>query len=179
MENRGAVQAIQRVRGIGYESPGAIRGYDALEDGGGSVRRHRHLGAYGVAVADGCVLLIRKAQGPYKGAWDLPGGGIEFGESPEDTVRRELMEETNVSVQRLELLAVYHKRLTYTLPGGEQEDLEHIGIIYRVEVDRTVSLRTEPDGIDSLGAQWVRLDQLEGERLSPFAARALGLPDRW
>lgn len=143
------------------------------------MRRHRHLGAYGLATADGSVLLIRKAKGPYTRAWGLPGRGIEFGEAPEDTVRRELMEETNLPVRRLELLAVYHKRLTYTLCDGEQEDLEHIGIIYRVEVDRTAPLQVHPDGIDSLGARWIRLDQLEGERLSPFAARALGLPDPW
>lgn len=172
------MQEIEEVHGI-RESPGAVRGLAACEDGGGSVRRHRHLGAYGLAIADGRVLLIRKAKGPYTGAWDLPGGGIEFGESPENAVRRELMEETNLPVQELELLAVYYKRLTYTLQGGEQEDLEHIGIIYRVEVGRTAPLQIEPDGIDSLGARWIRLDQLEGERLSPFAARALGLPDPW
>lgn len=57
---------------------------------------HRHLGAYGLALVDGRVLLIRKVKGPYTGSWDLPGGGIEHGESPADAVRREFVEETGL-----------------------------------------------------------------------------------
>ncbi|MGE5672489.1 MAG: NUDIX domain-containing protein, partial [Mycobacterium leprae] len=44
------------------------------------VRETRN-GAYGVCIVDGRVLVIRKAKGPYKGLYDLPGGGIEFGEA--------------------------------------------------------------------------------------------------
>jgi 8-oxo-dGTP diphosphatase len=133
------------------------------------------VGAYGLALVDDRVLLIRKGKGPYTGSWDLPGGGIEHGESPEDAVRRELIEETGLPVTSLALLAVYHRRVAYTLPGGDVEDLQHIGIIYRVEVDQAARLRVEPDGIDSLGARWLHRAELVGQPLSPFAARALGL----
>lgn len=138
------------------------------------MRRHRHVGAYGLAIADDHVLLIKKGRGPYTGSWDLPGGGIEFGESPEDAVRRELTEETGLSAEGVELIGVEHKRLIHSLPSGEEEDLQHIGIIYRIDVDRSAPLRDGPDGIDSLGAHWLPLIGLAGEPLSPFAARFLG-----
>lgn len=141
------------------------------------MRQHRHLGAYGLAIVNQRVLLIRKAKGPYTGSWDLPGGGIEFGESPEDAVRRELIEETGLPVTALALLDVYHYRLTYTLPSGEQEEMQHIGILYRVDLDQGERLREGPDGIDSLGARWLELSELAGQPLSPFAARALGLTE--
>ena len=38
-------------------------------------------------------LLIRQKRGPYAGKLDFPGGGIEFGESPEQALRREFAEE--------------------------------------------------------------------------------------
>lgn len=139
------------------------------------MRAHRHVGAYGLALEEGQVLLIRKGKGPYTGSWDLPGGGIEHGESPEDAVRRELIEETGLPVLDLALAGVYHKRLVNPLPDGDLEDLQHIGVIYRITVDRAARLREEPDGIDSLGARWLPVCELAGQPLSPFAARALGL----
>ena len=43
-------------------------------------------GAYGILLGDSAILLTRKKSGPYKGLWDLPGGGIEFGETPEEAL---------------------------------------------------------------------------------------------
>ncbi len=40
------------------------------------------------------------------GAWTLPGGGVEFGEHPEQTAIRELAEETGLTGRVAELLAV-------------------------------------------------------------------------
>lgn len=62
------------------------------------MRKERHVGAYGVCLRDGQLLVIRKARGPYTGRFDLPGGGIEFGERPSETVVRECSEETGVQV---------------------------------------------------------------------------------
>jgi len=49
--------------------------------------------------------------------WDVPGGGAGAGESPEDTARRELREETGLSVGALRSLGVFPHRHTY--PDGK------------------------------------------------------------
>ena len=53
----------------------------------------------------GRLLLAKRARPPYAGMWDLPGGFIEAGETPEVGMRRELREELGVGTRRLRLLA--------------------------------------------------------------------------
>lgn len=56
---------------------------------------------------DGRVLLIRRKNEPFKGAYALPGGFVEIGETVEAACRRELFEETGIEVDRLHLVGVY------------------------------------------------------------------------
>ncbi|MCW5723353.1 MAG: NUDIX hydrolase [Maricaulaceae bacterium] len=54
----------------------------------------------------GAVLLIRRARPPFQGRWSIPGGKIEPGETPQQTARRELFEETGVEAEIGALIAV-------------------------------------------------------------------------
>jgi len=62
--------------------------------------RRQRVAAYGLCVDDeGRVLLVRAAGYlSVAGRWFLPGGGIDHGESPTDALRRELAEETGLTV---------------------------------------------------------------------------------
>lgn len=53
------------------------------------------------------VLLVRRGREPAKGAWALPGGLLELGESVEEGLRRELREECGIEVQVGPLIAVF------------------------------------------------------------------------
>ena len=135
------------------------------------VRQQRHLGVYGFCVRDARLLLIRKARGPYTGLLDLPGGGIAFGEQPEETLRREFLEETGLEVTPASLWTVRSHTLRHTTVEGSLEDLHHIGVLYRVAIPEgeTGPLKSEPDGEDSHGAVWVAFHDLHDGELTPFA----------
>ena len=51
---------------------------------------------------DGRILLTRRAWEPYAGMWDVPGGFIGEQEHPLDALRRELLEETGLTVEPTE-----------------------------------------------------------------------------
>lgn len=53
------------------------------------------------------LLLVKRSQFPYKGAWALPGGFLRSGETIEETAKRELLEETGVENPFLHLAGVY------------------------------------------------------------------------
>lgn len=57
------------------------------------------------------------AKPTYKKTWQLPGGGVDAGESPEDAVVREVSEELNFSIakQSLKIVGTIHKEHEDTL----------------------------------------------------------------
>ena len=64
------------------------------------------------------VLLIQRDLEPFAGEWALPGGFVNVGESPEDSARRELQEETGMHKVFLEQL--------YTFGEPNRDPREHI-----------------------------------------------------
>lgn len=64
------------------------------------------------------VLLIRRGQEPYAGAWALPGGFVLPRESAETAARRELAEETGLSERVVAALHLEQLR-TYSEPDRD------------------------------------------------------------
>jgi ADP-ribose pyrophosphatase YjhB (NUDIX family) len=62
------------------------------------------VGVGAVVVDNGRVLLIRRGREPLKGQWSLPGGLLELGESLAKGVAREVLEETGLIVEPVELI---------------------------------------------------------------------------
>ena len=131
-----------------------------------------HVGAYGVIVKENKIALIKKARGGYTGKLDLPGGGIEHTELPEETLKRELMEEIGCKVKCYELMDVTATNIKWLMEEDLWEDLHHIGILYKVNLVSD-NLKKETDGIDSNGASWYSIDDLKDDELSPFAKVAI------
>jgi len=59
-----------------------------------------------VIVCNGKILLEKRKKEPGKGKWSIPGGLVELGESLEQTVIREVHEETCLKVEKPELIDV-------------------------------------------------------------------------
>ena len=62
--------------------------------------RRSRVSAYGLILDGDRILLCRlsKELPRWEGSWTLPGGGLEFGESPEAAMIREVEEETGLQV---------------------------------------------------------------------------------
>jgi len=57
-------------------------------------------------IKDGQVLFAKRGEEPHKGKYDIIGGFMNFGEDAHDAARRELQEETGLTVNSLELLDI-------------------------------------------------------------------------
>lgn len=131
-----------------------------------------HVGAYGVIIKDNKIILVKKARGGYKGKLDLPGGGIEHTELPEEALKREIMEEAGINIANYKLLDVVATNIKWEMEPNLWKDLHHIGILYTVDTNE-LFLKNEADGLDSNGANWYNITELNKKELSPFTILAL------
>jgi 8-oxo-dGTP diphosphatase len=105
-----------------------------------------------LVLRDETVLLLRRAHTPKRGFVDVPGGFLEAGETFEGAARRELREETGLTLGRLHPLGVYWDR--YDLPGfGPFPTINH----YFVGRWRAGTPRP---GDDAASAEWVPIATL-------------------
>ena len=94
----------------------------------------------------GRVLLIRRKNEPFKGAYALPGGFVDIGETTEAACRREVLEETGLRVDDLQLIGVYSE------PSRDPRG-------HTVSVAYTTRLGEAPRpeaGSDAEAAEWVK-----------------------
>jgi ADP-ribose pyrophosphatase YjhB (NUDIX family) len=66
------------------------------------------LGAGVLLEKDGALLLMRRKNEPWQGAWNIPAGYVEADEKPQEAARREAWEETGLLVRIGDLVDVYH-----------------------------------------------------------------------
>lgn len=130
--------------------------------------KKKHIGVYGIIIKNNKIALIKKACGGYKGKLDLPGGGMEYGEESIDTLKRELMEEAGVLVNKATLDDIKTTTIKWKMDSDIIEDLYHIGILYYID-EHSNELKKDADNIDSLGADWYNMSDLDKNNLSPFA----------
>jgi len=138
------------------------------------------LGVGAIIESGGRVLLVERGQEPLKGTWTLPGGVVEVGERLEDAIRREVLEETGLETEPLEVAEVYQR----ILPGQDgRVEYHYVLIDYLCRVTGG-ELRAASD---ASRAEWVSLSELraydvaEGtiEVIERALARLLGVrPER-
>ena len=108
---------------------------------------------------DGKVLLCRRAIEPKKGAWSLPAGFMEVGESSHAAACRELQEETGAIVREPGLFAVLN------VPGHRQ-----VHLFYRGEIANPKEVVA---GVESLEVGLFSKDEIDFEGLAFDTNRAL------
>ena len=111
------------------------------------------------ATTDKKIALVLKSRGAYTGKLDLPGGSIEHGETPIETLKREIKEELNCEVKESKLFDVNSVVVRWNHNNIEDE-LHHIGMFYTA-ILKDNNLKDDSDGFDSLGADWYLIDKLK------------------
>jgi len=139
---------------LGPEGPGLT---DAERLG---VDPHQRVAAYAVVVARGRLLLTQLADHTgAPGRWNLPGGGLDPGESPTEAVIREVAEETGQVVDRVRLVDVMTQHWVGRSTRG-LEDYHAVRLLHLARCARPTRPRRARRGGSTSDARWVPIDDL-------------------
>jgi 8-oxo-dGTP diphosphatase len=116
-----------------------------------------HISVKGFISCKDKYLFIKKVSNGSKnqGFWELPGGGLNFGELPEDGLTREIREETGLNI------AVLKPIITWSFLKNNNKQV--IGITYLCEAkDEKVTISEEHEDF-----AWVKKEDFDNINLLP------------
>lgn len=100
-------------------------------------------------------MMIRRKKDPFKGQLALPGGFVNEGETAEDAMKREAMEETSLEVEPIDILGVYS--------DPRRDPRKHIMSVVFVGIIIGGSGKA---GDDAEGIEWVELADIERQQFA-------------
>ncbi|MCR4260856.1 MAG: NUDIX hydrolase [Candidatus Colwellbacteria bacterium] len=109
----------------------------------------------GLAVKDGKILLFKEAP-QLSGKWELPGGGLDFGEDIQDGLKREIEEESGIKVSKVSKHPIY----AWTWRHENKRDMDWyyaLVLAYKIELENLDFKITEE--CEEIG--WFSKEELE------------------
>lgn len=112
------------------------------------------------------MLLVRRGQEPARDSWSLPGGLVELGETLTEALRRELREETGISVSILGVTAVLDR-----IYRDDSGSIPYHYVLVDFLCDYEGGDLTPSSDITA--ARFVPLSELDHMDLPPFTAQVI------
>lgn len=126
-------------------------------------------------IEDSRALLIKRGAEPLRGQWSIPGGTLEIGETLQQGVARELLEETNLQVRVLDVIEVFDRIFPAEAEPAGLVNATRGPRFHYVIVDYLCErVSGEPRaGSDVTDVVYAREDELEQFHLTETAIRVL------
>lgn len=118
------------------------------------------------------LLLVLRENNPAKGQWSVPGGAIKTGETQKEALEREVLEETGIQIDILDMLTVGDVILN---DSDGKVEYHYIWILYLAKA-LTEDIHYASSEVE---AKWFQLDELPSDKMPPEILNfLLGMSER-
>ena len=136
----------------------------------------QRVAAYSIVTSDRGLLATQFSEQTHvPGQWGLPGGGVDPGEEPSETIVREAYEETGQQISPGPLIDVQSDHWIGRAPNGILEDFHAIRLVYQACCSHPCDPVVHDIGGTTSAAMWVPWDEVRRTR---WTAGARSLLDR-
>ncbi len=104
---------------------------------------------------DSTILMVRRKKDPFKDYLSLPGGFVNEGETVEEAMKREAMEETSLEVHPIDILGVYS--------DPTRDPRKHIMTTVFIGIIISGEIRA---GNDAASTEWIKLTNIEQQQVA-------------
>lgn len=134
-------------------------------------RYSTHFGVYALISnpAKDSILLIKKVRGCYTGMYDLPGGAPEPHELLEETLTREVFEETGCYITESRQMGAFSALFSFMETDGLPKTLRHLAAIYDAQIAGDPLAHVE----EGQACVWVPVKDITDKNTVPLALLAL------
>lgn len=121
--------------------------------------------ACAVIVHNNKILLVKRGAEPGKGKLDFAGGFVDYNETGEQALRRELLEELQLPVEHLQYMFSLPNRYFY-------KDVQYhtLDAFFKIELDELPQLTLQTSEIE--GYMWIKVEDIQLEEMAFVAGRA-------
>jgi len=105
------------------------------------------------------ILLVERAREPLRGWWSLPGGVVDSGELLADAVRREVLEETGLLIEPVEVIEIFERILR---DAHGRAEYHYVLIDYLCRVTGGELQASD----DAAAVKWIARDELSQYRIT-------------
>jgi 8-oxo-dGTP pyrophosphatase MutT (NUDIX family) len=144
---------------------------EPVEPPADAVFKHR-VGAFVICMAKDRILMLKPQDG--QGLWELPGGGLDEGESPEQAVFREVYEETGFDLSNCDLKRIHEQQVYQHI--AEQDCFWNYDQIYFLMTGHDMDSCAFPETRktpEKGEMSWISKDQLQNLPLKNTTAKAM------
>jgi 8-oxo-dGTP diphosphatase len=122
------------------------------------------VGVGAVIFHEGRVLLVQRGNAPRQGEWSLPGGALEIGETLAEGVKREVLEETGLTVEPITIVETFD-RIARDEAGRVQYHYVLVDYLCRITGGAPVSAS------DAAALRWSAVSELDD--IAPFTREVI------
>jgi 8-oxo-dGTP diphosphatase len=105
------------------------------------------------------ILLVERGREPLKGYWSLPGGILEVGELLDEAIRREVLEETGLVVEPVEIVEIFERIMK---DGEGRTEYHYVLVDYLCRVTGGALAAAD----DASRAEWFEREELPALKLT-------------